>query len=178
MDVAYTTNAILIGILAVGTISGLVKGLLRQVIELVGLIGSFFFAIFFSGWMASILQKHLGLPYSPALVVGFITLFIGGMVAAHFAAVSIQKVVSMTFLGWVDRFCGASVGLIVALIVSSLLVSAVLEFPISASARRSVENAEVSLFVRPIAPWLFNAVFSHGAKGVKYREIFRRGGPI
>jgi hypothetical protein len=34
------------------------------------------------------------------------------------------------------------------------------------------------LFVRPIAPWLFDFVFSHGPRGVDYRSIFKRGGPI
>ena len=178
MDAAATTNAILIGVLAIGTISGLVKGLVRQVIELAGVVGSFFIAILFAGWVADILQRHLEIPYSPALVIGFLIIFIGGMVAFHFLAVSVRKVVHMTFLGWVDRFCGAALGLIVALIVTSLLVSAVLELPIDGGVRSEIEGAEVSLFVRPIAPWLFDIVFSHGSKGVDFDEIFRRGGPV
>ena len=178
MDVSVTTNAVLVGILAIGTISGLVKGLVRQVIELMGVVGSFFIAILFSGWAATILQEHLEIPYSPALVVGFIIIFVGGMVAFHFVAISIRKIVHMTFLGWVDRFCGAALGLIVALIITSLLVSAVLELPVKGDARREIEGAEMSLFVRPIAPWLFDMVFDHGSGGIDFERIFRRGGHV
>ncbi|MCH7548027.1 MAG: CvpA family protein [Candidatus Krumholzibacteriota bacterium] len=178
MTVVMATNVVLIGILTIGTVTGLRKGLIRQVIELIGVIGSFFIAIFFSGGMAFMLQERLGIPYSPALVVGFIVLLVLGMIVFHFFAILIQKFVNMTFLGWVDRFCGAALGMIVALLVSSLLVSAVLELPVKEATRRSVERAEMSLFVKPIAPWLFDAVFHHGRNGVAYEEIFRNGEPI
>jgi membrane protein required for colicin V production len=178
MNIVTATNTVLIGILAIGTLTGLRKGLVRQVIELIGVVGSFFIAIFFSGGLAFLLQEQMGIPYSPALVVGFLLLLIGGMIAFHFFAILVQKFINTTFLGWIDRFCGAAVGLIVALLISSLLVSAALELPVSGEARRDIEDAEMSLFVRPIAPWLFDTVFDHGPRGVAYDEIFRNGGPI
>jgi membrane protein required for colicin V production len=178
MDITGVTNAVLIGVIAMGTITGLVKGLVRQVLELAGVVASFLLAVFFSGWAATMLERHFELPYSPALVVGFLLLFIGGTVLFHFIAQGVQRVVHMTFLGWVDRFCGGALGLVIGLLVASLLVAAALELPIPAARRNQIEQADVSLFVRPIAPWLFNAIFSHGPRGIEYRDIFRRGGTI
>ncbi len=178
MESTAVVNMVLIAILAIGAITGLVKGLIRQVIELVGIVGSFFIAVLFAGWLAAVLQTNTSIPYSPALVISFVVLFIASMVAFHFLAISLQKLIRMTFLGWIDRLCGAMLGLIVGFIVTSLLVSLVLELPVPRDVRHAVEISEVSMYVRPIAPWLFDIVFSHGENGIDYLEIFKRGGPV
>lgn len=171
-------NVILLSILAVGTIAGLTKGLVRQVIELIGIVGSFFIAVLFAGWLAAILQEYVSLPYSPSLVIAALAIFIAGVIGFHFLAISIRKLVHLTFLGWVDRLCGGILGLIMGMIVTSLLVWAALELPVSKDVRRAVENSTVSMFVQPIAPWVFDVVFSHGDRGIDFHSIFKRGGPI
>lgn len=178
MEGIAIVNIVLVAIMGAGLIAGLVKGLIRQVVELAGLVGSFLLAVLFAGWLADLLHKHVSLPYSPSLVIAFVVLFIAGMIGFHFLAVSIQKLVHMTFLGWVDRLCGGMLGLVVGMILSSLLVSLVLELPVSDTVRRPVENAEVALFVRPVAPALFNFVFSHTRDGYDFRSVFKRGGPV
>jgi membrane protein required for colicin V production len=171
-------NAVLLAILMVGTIAGLVKGLIHKVVELVGVVASFFIAILFAGLLANALERHVSLPYSPSLVIAFLALFIGGMIGFHFLALSIQKLIRMTFLGWVDRLCGAMLGLIIGMVVTSLLITVTLELPVSREVRVNVERSSVSMFVRPIAPWLFNFVFSHGERGVDFNAIFKRGGLV
>lgn len=171
-------NASLVGVLAIGLIAGMVKGLVRQVIELVGVVASFFVAILFSGWLATILLEHVSIPYSASLVVAFLLISIGGMVGFHFIALAVQRIVHMTFLGWVDRFCGAMVGVILAMLIASLIIGAVLELPIAHDLKSDIATAEVSLFVRPMAPWLFDAVFNHGGDGIAFDKIFKGGGPI
>lgn len=178
MDASAIVSAVLLAILAVGVIAGLVKGLIRQVVELLGIIGSFFIAMFFAGWLASVLQEHLSLAYSPSLVVAFLAIFIAGMIAFHFLAISIQKVIRMTFLGWVDRLCGGALGLIIGMLITSMLIAVTLELPVSRQVRHTIERSTVCMFVRPMAPWLFNIVFSHGDRGVDYRSIFKRGGQV
>jgi len=178
MDAMSAINTVLIAILAVGTITGLVKGLVRQVIELAGVIGAFIVAVLFAGWLANGLHDYLSLPYSPALVIAFLLLFVASMLAIQLVAASIQKLVHMTFLGWVDRFCGAALGLIMGMILGSLLVTVALELPIPARARDAIERSELCLFLRPIAPSIFDAIFDHGDNGLAYERIFKRGGPI
>jgi uncharacterized membrane protein required for colicin V production len=141
-------------------------------------VASFFVAVLFAGWLAAILQEHTALPYSPSLVVSALAIFIGGIVGFHFLAMSIRKLVHLTFLGWVDRMCGGILGLIIGMIVGSLLVWAALELPVSRQVRRAVEDSSVSMFVQPIAPWLFDVVFEHGDKGIDFHSIFKRSNPI
>lgn len=178
MDTVTVINALLLALLVFGVIAGLSKGLIRQVIELLGMIGSFLLAALFSGWLAGVLHEHAGMPYSPALVIAFLGIFIAGLIGFHFVGKIVHNLVHMTFLGWVDRFCGAALGLIIAMLVSSALIAAVLEMPVPNDIRRSIERSEVSNYLRPMAPALFDAVFSHGGRGIAHSEIFRRGGAI
>jgi membrane protein required for colicin V production len=178
METVDMINVAMVVVLGIATITGLVKGFLRQAIELVGIVAAFMLAMVFAGWLAETLHLHTPLPYSPSLVIAFIALFVGGIIASHFIAVGAQKVVRMTFLGWFDRLCGAAVGLIIGLIVASLVVSVALELPISTRARGHILDSPVCVFVRPIAPRIFNAVFSLYPGDIDYDSIFKNGGPV
>lgn len=171
-------NAVLIGLLIFGTIAGMVKGLVRQVIELLGVIAAFLVALLFASWLAVLLQEYGGLPYSPALVIAFTLLFVGGMVAFHFLARFVHNLVHLTFLGWVDRFAGGALGLIVAMLIGSALIALVLELPVSKEVREGIERAQVSMFLQPMAPALFDFVFEHGEGGIASEKILRRGDSI
>lgn len=178
MDNVDMVNLLATVILGVAVIVGLVKGLVRQIIELVGIIAAFVVAMIFAGWLAEALRLHTPLPYSPSMVVAFILLFVGGIIASHFIALAVQKIVRMTFLGWFDRLCGGALGLVVGFIILSLLVSVVLELPISATTRGYIKSSEVCMFARPIAPTIFNAILSHGPNAIAYDNIFKGGGAI
>jgi len=178
VNTADVVDAILIGVLLIGVIAGLVKGLVRQVTELIGVVVSFFVAMIFAGWLASLLQEHVGMPYSPSLVIGFLAIFVCGLIVFHYVALAVQKVVRMAFLGWLDRLCGAMVGLIVAMLVGSMLIAVTLELPIGKEVRRGVETSQLSLYLRPMAPWLFDTVLQFGPGDLSHERIFKRGGPI
>lgn len=178
MSAANVVDVILIGVLAIGIIAGLVKGLIRQVIELLGTVVSFFVAMIFSSWLANILQQHIGMPYSPALVIAFLLILVLGLIVFHYVALAVQKVIRMAFLGWLDRFCGAMVGVMFAMLVASMLIAVTLELPIGRDVRRGVETSDMSLYLRPVAPWLFDTVLEFVPGDITHARIFRRGGPI
>lgn len=158
MDDTTIINIVLLGIIAVGAIAGGIKGFARQVIELFGLVVSFFVAAVVGSWVAAFLANHTSIPHAPALVMSFLAVFIGGLIAFHFVAISTQRLIRTTLFGWVDRACGAMIGLLAATLVASVLTSVVLELPVSRRVRASVENSSVSMFVQPIAGWLFRSL--------------------
>jgi uncharacterized membrane protein required for colicin V production len=158
MDGATIASIVTLGVLAVGAIVGGTKGLARQVIELLGLLVSFFVAAVVASWVAAFLSDHTSMPHAATLVVGFLAVFIGGLVAFHFVAISAQRVIHTTLFGWVDRACGAGLGLVAALLVASVLANVLIELPISADFERSLEESSVVAFVQPIAGWLFDLV--------------------
>ena len=158
MDGATIASIVTLGVLAMGAIAGGIKGFARQVIELVGLLVSFFVAAVVASWVAAFLSDHTSLPHAATLVIAFVIVFIGGLVAFHFVALSAQRVIHTTLFGWVDRGCGAALGLVAALLVTSVLANVLIELPISANLERSLEESSVVAFVQPIAGWLFDLV--------------------
>lgn len=161
MSDATIVNIVLLGMLAIGAITGGSKGFSRQVIELVGLVVSFFVAAVIASWLASQLSRFTSIPHAPALVIAFIAVFVGGMVAFHFVAISAQRMVHTSLLGWLDRLGGAMLGLVAAILVTSVLTTMLFELPISEGFRAGLEESSVCAFVQPIAGWLFDAVFPH-----------------
>jgi len=159
MDDTTIINIVLVGIIAVGTIGGGIKGFARQVIELLGLVVSFFVAAVLASWLAAFLSHHASVPHAPALVMGFVAVFVGGLIAFHFVAIAAQRLLHTTLFGWVDRACGAMIGLLAATLVASVLASVALELPVSDRVHAGVEESSVAAFVQPIAGWLIETVF-------------------
>jgi uncharacterized membrane protein required for colicin V production len=177
MDDATIINVVLVAIIVVGAIAGGIKGFARQVIELVGLMVSFFVAAVLASWIAVFLSHHTSIPRSPALVMGFVAVFVGGLVAFHFVAISAQRLIHTTFFGWVDRACGAMTGLVAATLAASVLTSAALELPVSDRVRAGVERSAVGAFVQPIAGWLLHTVFPRDPGRLASEALARAAGP-
>jgi len=176
MDDTTIINIVLVGIIAIGVIAGAIKGFARQVIELVGLVVSFFVAAVLASWLAAFLSHHASVPHAPALVIAFVTVFVGGLVAFHFVAISAQRLLHTTLLGWVDRACGAMIGLVAGTLVASVLASVALELPVSDRMHAGVEDSSVAAFVQPIAGWLIETVFPRGRAPI-VDAMVRAGGP-
>lgn len=178
METSAIVNVTLFLILFLGAFTGFAKGFLEQAIELFGSIGSFVVAIIMAGSAARFMSRHFEVGYSVALVVGFILLVIAGLVATHFLAMAIGRVIKMTILRMVDRFTGAVLGLITAMLVGSLLISLTLELPVSARFQRDVAKSSMVLFLRPIAGQVFNWVVARTSKHIRFEDIFKRGNTV
>lgn len=163
MDSATVVSIMTLGILAVGAIAGGIKGFVRQVIELVGLLVSFFVAAVVASWVAAFLADNTSLSRSATLVFGFVAMFIGGLVAFHFVASSAQRLIHMTLLAWVDRACGAALGLVAATLLASVLATVAVDLPISRDLQSGLDRSKVVAFVQPIAGWLFDLVMPRDA---------------
>jgi membrane protein required for colicin V production len=173
------TNAGLVSIglsivLLIGVVTGYRRGFVRQVMELVGLLAAFLLGIFFASVAASFLVARFGFPYSPALVISFIVIFLVALVLFRFIAVAMQKVIGWTLLGWVDRLTGSLLGLLLGMIVTSVLIWLMLAVPLPAGLRSGIERSEVSMFLQPVAPRIFNLVFDHGPRKMKFERVFER----
>jgi len=178
MDATAVTNMVLIGVLFIGAAVGFAKGFLEQAIELVGAVGAFILAILFGGFIARILETRFDIAYSPALIVSSIVLFFAGLMLTHLLAKVVGRAVKMTLLGWVDRMSGALLGVLMAMIIASLLVTVSLEAPLPKKTQREIQGASVSLFLRPVAGQIFNWIVAHGADASRFEEFFKKSETI
>jgi uncharacterized membrane protein required for colicin V production len=178
MEMTTITNLVLFGLLFLGTFIGFMKGFLEQALELAGAIASFVIAILMAAPVARLAEDRFGWEYSVALVIGFIVIVIAGLVATHLIALAIGRVVKMTILRMVDRFTGAALGLITAMVAASLLITVTLELPLSDRFRKDVATAEMSLFLRPIAAQIYNWIAARASDSIHFEEVFERGNKV
>jgi uncharacterized membrane protein required for colicin V production len=158
MDGASIASIVTLGVIAIVAIAGGIKGFARQVIELAGLVVSFFVAALMASWLAALLGTHTEVPRAPALVIGFLAVFIGGLIAFHFVAISAQRFLRTTLFGWIDRACGAVLGLVAGVMLASVAATVAFELPLSEDVHSSLARSSVVTFVQPIAGRLFDMV--------------------
>ncbi len=73
---------------------------------------------------------------------------------------------------------GAALGLIMAMLVSSLIITLTLELPLSRTFRNKVARASMSLFLRPVAGQVFNWVIDRTSRSHRFEDIFKRSNTV
>ncbi len=116
-------DPVVIGLIALSTFYGFMRGLLRSIAGLVGLI----LAAIFAGKLAAFVDpalndagiKHPSIGGSVSFIIAFIVIVVAVEVGANFLRI-VQKVM---LLGWVDRFGGALFGLFRGVLLSMILLA-------------------------------------------------------
>ncbi len=116
-------------IILISTIFALRKGLIREVISLVALIGGFLVAAFFYHGAAS-LFLDFAKTGAVADLLGFLTIFLGTILVGAVAAWIVNRFVKMASLEWVDRLLGGVFGLLRGWAVCSIIALALIAFPV------------------------------------------------
>jgi membrane protein required for colicin V production len=116
-------DILLLIFLAWGVIQGFQRGLVHEVAGLAALILGIFGAIHFSDFTAGLLMEHLNMQGRYLHLVAFAITFVGIVIAVHFIANIIDKLVKVVALGFVNRITGMVFGVLkMALILSVILV--------------------------------------------------------
>lgn len=120
-------------ILAVSTGFALTKGLAREVISLIALIGGLFLAAFFYPVVGSRLAEVVRTEMI-ADFIGFIAIFAVTLIIGALAAFLVNRFVKMAALEWIDHLLGGLYGFLRGWAVASVLVLALIAFPIRQNA--------------------------------------------
>lgn len=119
-----------VGIVVTSTAFALTKGLAREVISLVALLGGFLLAAFFhprvASWIVDFTRTE-----AIAKLLAFLMLFLGSLVIGAVAAFVVNRFVKMASLEWIDRFLGGVYGLLRGWAVASIVVLALVAFPVA-----------------------------------------------
>jgi len=117
------------GIILISTISALFKGLVRETISLAAIVIGFMLAVFFYRLPAGKLLEFCRTE-SIANLLGFLIIFLGCILLGTITAFLVNRFVKAASLKWADRLMGAIFGFVRGWIVSSILVVALIAFPI------------------------------------------------
>jgi len=116
-------------VILVSTVFALRKGLAREVISLVALVGGFILAAFYyraaAGWLAGLTKTQ-----AVAELIGFLAIFISCLLIGAVAAFLVNRIVKMASLEWMDRLMGGGFGLLRGWAVASIIALALIAFPV------------------------------------------------
>jgi membrane protein required for colicin V production len=116
-------------IVIVSTIFAVIKGLAREIISLIALVGGFILAVLFyripAAWLAEFSRTD-----SVACLLGFLIIFIGSILIGIIISLVVNRFVKAASLKWVDRILGGIFGFLRGWAISSILVVALIAFPI------------------------------------------------
>jgi membrane protein required for colicin V production len=118
-----------VGIVLVSIGFALMKGLVREIISIVALIGGFILAVLYYPLVGSRLVEFCKTE-SMACFAGFLAIFLGCLLIGALVAFIVNRFVKAASLKWVDRLLGGVFGLLRGWAIASILVLALIAFPI------------------------------------------------
>ncbi len=105
------------------------KGLARELISLAALIGGFILAVCYYPAVGSWFTEYTRTE-GIAHLIAFLFIFIGTLAVGAVAAYMVNRFVKSASLQWVDRILGALYGFVRGWAISSIIVLALIAFPI------------------------------------------------
>jgi membrane protein required for colicin V production len=138
-----TLDAVFLLLLLYAIYLGVTKGLILQLTGLLALLLRVYLAHKFSFLLLPLLAR-LGFKESLA-IAAFVIMFILLVIAARLIGISIDKIIKLVLLGWVNRLCGAVFSLFkMALIISvSLLLLNIINDTINLLPRKQINESKL-----------------------------------
>ena len=170
---AWINIAILVTI-GIFFISGMRRGLIRQMMDVVGIIVAFVGGFYFAHYLALYLEQHLSLNYKISLAVSAIAIFVGIIVLFRFFGLVLQKFANITLLGAVDRLGGGIFGLFKGALLVSLILVLIFSLPFPNDFKDTLNNNRLSSALYPVLPGVFDFVLKHTPGGLDFDKNILR----
>jgi len=102
-------------------VRGIFRGLIKELSSIVGVLAGFYAAYSYYPDLGHVLAKWIS---SPAYlnILSFMLIFFGVFISIGILGVIIKYLLSIAFLGWVDRLCGAGFGVLKGILISSVIL--------------------------------------------------------
>ena len=154
-------------------ISGARRGLIRQVLDIVGIILAFIGAFYLAHYLAQYLEQSIELSYNLSLVVAAVVIFIGILIIFHALGLIFKKVAEITLFGSVDRVGGGLFGAFKGVLLVSLLLVIAFNIPLPDKVHKELRSRPLVTGIYPILPSLFDFAFTHSPSELDFDSILR-----
>lgn len=134
----------ILSILGLFVIKGLLRGLLKEVCSLLGLVLGGIFAFTFHVPLAQLLQDAFQLPARLCIWGSFLAIFL--LVVIVFAALGylLHRFVRLVFLGGINRLAGAFFGIVQGVVIVALIALALSSSVAPEAARRMLGGSQLA----------------------------------
>jgi uncharacterized membrane protein required for colicin V production len=139
-------------------IEGVRQGVVRRIVELVGLILVFVFASRLAGDVEPVLHDKWGMSARAAFFVSWAVVLVGGVFLVRLAATLSQKLVRLTITAWLDRIGGALMGALFGGVIVSCLLIGLLALPVEDELKQEIRSDQVTSRLLYLAPAFYDAV--------------------
>jgi membrane protein required for colicin V production len=144
------------GVLAVSLLIGVWRGLVREVISVLGWVIAFLAANLFAGPLGSSMPQAIPTP-ELRVAAAFVAVFVGALVLSSLAGLLLSKIVKSIGLGGVDRLLGAVFGAArgLLLVAAAAVFAGLTSAPRQAYWRDSASGpllVQIALTLRPLLP--------------------------
>jgi membrane protein required for colicin V production len=145
-----------IGVFAVSLLVGAWRGLVREVISVLGWVIAFLAANLFAGPLGPSMPQAIPTP-ELRVAAAFVSVFVASLVLSSLAGLLLSKMVKSVGLGGMDRLLGAVFGAArgLLIILAAALIAGLTSAPRQAYWRDSASGpllAQVALTLRPMLP--------------------------
>jgi membrane protein required for colicin V production len=144
-------------LLAVGILSGLMQGFVKQLASLVGLVAGLLVARALFGVAGEWLAPEIGTSVTVAQIIAFLLIWVLVPLGFTIAAAILSRALSVVHLGWLNRWLGSGLGLLKYLMIVGLFIHAI-DYIDPHDQLISSEKKEGSVFYKPVGS-LTSALF-------------------
>lgn len=164
---------VILALLAWFFIIGVKRGLIRQVLEVAGIIVAFLAAFYFAHALAEWIEVKTAADYRLSLAMAALAIFIGIIIGVHFVGVGLKKLFGLTIMGVFDRVAGGLFGVLKGVLIISLVLSVMMILPVPNDVKDELREDPVMGAIYPVLPVMFDAVVSNIPGGAKFEQIAR-----
>ncbi len=125
-------DILILVILGAFTLKGLLRGLMKELCTLVGLLAGALLALNFSQPLATRMVAAFSLPEQLCAVLAFLAIFLLTMLLFGLIGMVLSRYVKLMYVGGLNRVAGGLFGLIQGVIIVSLLIFASTTQPLPA----------------------------------------------
>ncbi len=116
-------DIVILVLIALAVVKGLIDGLIRQVGGIAGLFAGIILAGRFSALLASWLNQWVNASENIVKTLSFILIIIATCLVMHLIGKLLEKIVTITTLGWLNRLLGAVLSVFGAVLLIGVLLS-------------------------------------------------------
>lgn len=164
---------VILALLAWFFIIGVKRGLIRQVLEVAGIIVAFLAAFYFAHALAEWIEVKTSADYRLSLAMAALAIFIGIIIGVHFVGAGLKKIFGLTIMGVFDRVAGGLFGVLKGVLIISLVLSVMMILPVPNDVKDELREDPVMGAIYPVLPVMFDAVVSNIPGGAKFEQIAR-----
>jgi membrane protein required for colicin V production len=165
-------DIVLLAVILIFFVLGLVRGLLRQLLDIAAVICGLILAAWFYRPFSAVLGRAVA-SETWAYLIAFVVIFVGVLVVGGLVSFLVSKLVRGP-LRFIDRLLGGVVGVVTGVLVCGVFVIAQLVFPVN-------KQALLGSSVAPYCYWLTKAMIQVVPRELKekFRETYQEivGGP-